>query len=571
MTATQEKVDRAAELLRQRRQGFADLSVSVPQQDTGEPAFSGVDAAREALKTRQDAFERERRSRLDSIEPSALERIVSLPIERFKERGAATMERIAATKSLTESPTDPGSVLLQTFSNPVSLGFDMASNLLLVGAEGALGFVLPDQMQEDAKQALVASLQTETGQRALKALSDGEEAWNKFSQSYPNEAANWAGFADIAFGLPRQLITDISPDLMPASIKAMGGRKALEPMEGIDKDIYNIAFSRMSGKTVDQAKRTTDPQGIMGSQKQVATRDELLAIDELKLAGVRGNRTMQENLNSMLSYLDNLDNAVIGLARKESTPVNLEKLRANVAEEILNVIEDNREIFKGAFSSEDVNTAIDSYVKSYMRLVTEFGDSVEGVISARRKFDDDAERFGIDLGSSRTSADILLTKAVRTGMNNTIFESVPKAEKLFSKMSKVLGVTDNVAMKAAREATTSLGRLVTELGLKDLIGIRAGSQLINIPIAAAYGVVMSPVVMLRRAMKADYPARGRALVQYALRDVKAEIAKGLQRVKDPQKKKSLLASQPAAYAALEAAARKLEKEYDDLEEETNPN
>ena len=88
---------------------------------------------------------------------------------------------------------------------------------------------------------------------------------------------------------------------------------------------------------------------------------------------------------------------------------------------------------------------------------------MEGVISARRKFDDDAERFGIDLGSSRTSADILLTKAVRTGMNNTIFESVPKAEKLFSKMSKVLGVTDNVAMKAAREATTSLGRLVTEL------------------------------------------------------------------------------------------------------------
>ena len=151
-----------------------------------------------------------------------------------------------------------------------------------------------------------------------------------------------------------------------------------------------------------------------------------------------------------------------------------------------------------------------------------------------------------------------MTKAVRTGMNNTIFESVPKAEKLFSKMSKVLGVTDNVAMKAAREATTSLGRLVTDTGSGIWRG-RAAGQLINIPLAADYGVAMSPLVMLRRAMKADIPARGRALVQYALRDVKAEIAKGLQRVKDPQKKKSLLASQPAAYAALEAAARKLEK------------
>ena len=61
ITATQEEIDRAAELLRQRRQDFADMSVSIPQQNTGEPEFSGVDAAREDLKTRHEAFERERR------------------------------------------------------------------------------------------------------------------------------------------------------------------------------------------------------------------------------------------------------------------------------------------------------------------------------------------------------------------------------------------------------------------------------------------------------------------------------------------------------------------------------
>ena len=56
-------------------------------------------------------------------------------------------------------------------------------------------------------------------------------------------------------------------------------------------------------------------------------------------------------------------------------------------------------------------------------------------------------------------------------------------------------------------------------------------------------------------MKADIPARGRALVQYALRDVKAEIAKGYNELKT-RKRKISLASQPVAYAALEAAARK---------------
>ena len=72
-------------------------------------------------------------------------------------------------------------------------------------------------------------------------------------------------------------------------------------------------------------------------------------------------------------------------------------------------------------------------------------------------------------------------------------------------------------------------------------------------------------------MKADIPARGRALVQYALRDVKAEIAKGLQRVKDPQKKNLFWRLSQPHTPLLEAAARKLGKEYDDLEEEANPN
>ena len=72
--------------------------------------------------------------------------------------------------------------------------------------------------------------------------------------------------------------------------------------------------------------------------------------------------------------------------------------------------------------------------------------------------------------------------------------------------------------------------------------------------------------MIRRAMKMGPPAKGRALIAYAVRDIKSEISKGLKMVKDPKRRAELLKSKEAAWVALEAAAAKLEREY---EETTN--
>ncbi len=48
--------------------------------------------------------------------------------------------------------TDVPSVLVQTATNPISLGFDMAANALLLGAEEAVSLVLPDEMEEGNKK-----------------------------------------------------------------------------------------------------------------------------------------------------------------------------------------------------------------------------------------------------------------------------------------------------------------------------------------------------------------------------------------------------------------------------------
>jgi len=547
-------VESARKKLEEQRQ---QLGLVTPTKELGafsiKSAKDNLSTAREKLKVARDNLEA-----VDPVEKEStgFERILQQPYERAVQRQAGTFERIA------EGTTTPGSVLLQTISNPVSMLIDSAANAVVVGAEEAFGMLLPDDMEEAAKQKFKEMLNTEYGQKAIAALSKGEEAWKSFSKMYPDEAANMAGFADIYFGVPRNIIKDFSPDLKPLKIEKVGLRNEVQPLEGIDKDIYNIAYSKPGGKkTLEQAEMTTGPRGLLDAQKQIANEDQLNVLDELRKAGVKGNLTVQTNFNNMISYLDKLDDTLIKISRRAKKPVDMSLLRQNLRSEISTMISGNPAVFGEA--SKATNKKIKDLVSQFMVHVEEQGNSVEGIIQARRAFDSDMERLGMDLGTSKTSTNILLARAVRNAANKSIFNSVPEAEQIFSKMSRVLSVYDNVGIKASQEAATSLGRFAVELGLENLIGERAGSLLFNVPLALGYSVLASPVIMLKRAMKAEIPAKGRAKVAYALRDVKNEISKALSKIKDPKKKASLLKSKEAAWVALEAAAAKLEKEYEE--------
>lgn len=547
-------VEAARKRLEEERQR---LGIVTPNEDLGdfsmESAKEGLEAAREKLKVARDNLEI-----VPEADPEGVfERIIENPYQRAVERQVETFERMA-----TPGATNTPSVILQTLSNPVSMAIDMAANAVVMGAEEAVGMLLPDDMEEAAKQKLTEAMNSEAGQAALGALAEGQAAWERFAQANPNEAANFAGFADIFFGVPREVVKNFSPNLAPMKIEKVGLRKEIQPMEGIDKDVYNIAYSKPGGgRTPQQVENVTDPRGIMGAQKQMADEAQLAVVDELKKAGVNGNNTLQQNFNNMIKHLDALDNTVIKMSRKVKDPIDMTVLRQNVAQEVQQMIASNPAVFTA--TPKAMKKKVTELVSQFMTHVQEKGNTAEGIIAARRAFDSDMERMGMDLGTSKTNTNILLARAVRNAANKSIFSVVPQAEQVFAKMSRVLSVYDNVALKASQEASTSLGRLAAELGLDKLIGERAGSQLFNIPLAMGYAVVASPVIMIRRAMKSEIPAKGRAKIAYAVRDIKNEINKGIQMVKDPKRRASLLKSKEAAWIALEAAAAKLEREYEE--------
>jgi len=510
--------------------------------------------------------------------PTAFDRIFLQPLERAEERQEAIGGRIAegipevfgGTKPNMLSLNDPKnfdysrgtdipSVLLQTIGNPVALTFDVAANAITVGAEKAFG-LLPESTQAGAYEFLQGSLQTEVGQMAMAALSSGAEAWDEFSEMYPNEAASYRAFFEISASLPRTLsesfvpspLPNYSPDLKPAKISEIGGRRTTEPLAGVDKDVYNIAFSNKQ-KTPQQAKLTTDPQGLTGSQRQLASAEELEIVDELKKAGVKGSKTLQQNLNATTAYLDSLEKPLMALAKKIKDPVDPEALNRNLQR----VFKKMRQDYPSVFSDKTAGKKFSKYYQQMLAEIRKQGNTAEGLINARRTFDDIMKREGIDVGSSSLNSSVLSAKAMRIAVNDTLFEVLPEAKEIFRRQSRILSVQDNIAIKAAQESQTMLGRYVQELGLDKLMANTGLSMAINLPFAALGGLVASPYVLMKNLLQTAKPAKVRAQVAYVLRDVFKEIDKGLGRMKDPASKKLLLDKKPVVYAALKAAGDQL--------------
>ena len=262
----------------------------------------------------QEAYERSREastveaSNFTEADPDVtfFDRVFAEPMERASQRQAAINQRVATTlksdftlegfrrarnmtneeyaKFSSQQKTDLPSVLVQTAANPVAMVFDGLSELVLMGAEGAVG-LLPESFKEGGKEQFAKLMQTKGGQMAFAAAAQGMKEWQEFQEAYPNEAANLIAVFDIGAG---RSVVDFSQTLAkefsPQKVVQMGLRKQTAPLAGDDKYIYNILFGR-DVKTPEQVDLTQDPSGLRGVQEQLASEAQLEQIDIAKAAG----------------------------------------------------------------------------------------------------------------------------------------------------------------------------------------------------------------------------------------------------------------------------------------------
>ena len=507
-----------------------------------------------------------------TTELTTFDKIVGQPLERAGQRlseiGGRVQESFQPfdpTKTVGQQRgTDVPSVLLQTLGTPIALGFDSLSSAITVGAE-ELFALLPEDAQEGAFEFLRSASQTEAGQMAMAALAEGSEAWEEYSRLYPNDAANFEAFFTIKFGLPRTLSTpNLYRELNPVKVdKSRFGRTTTEPLAGRDKDLYNIAFGR-DKKTAEQTELTTDPRGLLGRQEQLATDVQLETIDELKKAGLTGSKTLQQNLKKLLDYIKKQEDALISLARGVKSTSNPAELREKIGEEFRRLQQRSPSLFETKEAKDKYSKALDDI----FGILDEQGYSAEGILTARKIFDDMAERRGLDLGSAVLTPELQSAKIVREATNKLLFEMLPggKPQELLRSQSLVLGVKDNIRSKASKEANTNVGRYIQELGLDNLVGESALSKFLNIGLATGVGVAVSPVMLLKKLAQTAPGANAKAKISYALRGVYRDITDGLKNLKDPKQAAELLKSKPVVFASFQAAADQLIAE---AEEEQN--
>ena len=560
----------------------------------GEPMVS-EEQKKELLMDDESAFQRAmetdavvlNNSDVETEKTSMWNRFFSEPYERGIQRQAAVFERMASTaqantfegmqaaladpevlKEQYRQSTNLGSVLIQTMTTPLSMMFDSASEMVMFGVGAGVG-MLPEGLKEGAKEQFKALMETEGGQLAWNAAGQGMEAWEKFKETHPNEAANLVAVMDLGFTKGTgTLIKNTSPELKPMKLERVGLRNEVKPLAGGDADVYNILF-KGDKKTPEQVRLTEDPKGILGTQQQLASADQLDIIDTAKAAGVSGNKTFQQNYNAFQGYYDKLEDSLMKMLAKNERKVNWaeldQNLRLNVKQTFDEVVASNPKLMSNKAAKEEMATLYNEFLS----ILDEQGGTLQGFKVSRSMFDERLGRMGYDLSGDKLTPRNLAAMSVRRAVNQTVYDVVPEAEKLVSQMSKIIPPLGALNTKAATEATTRFGRFITTLGLPKYSGNTPLTVAANAVYILGGTVVASPYLYIKNQLKRPGPAKVRAKLSYIKRDMFDEIRKAIKATKDPVKRSILQRDSKEVYTYLNAVFKSVEQELEEEKEASN--
>jgi len=559
------------------------------EQPQGKPMVSEEQKKEQAVDT-ESAFERAfesdavdlYNSEVETEDDSLWNRFFSEPYQRAIQRQAQTFERAAnamqagspqgiqaaladpeVLKEQYRQSTNLPSVLLQTVTTPLRMVFDSGSEMVMFGAGKTVG-MLPEGLKEGAAEKFHALMQTKGGQMAWAAAGEGMEAWKEFEKNYPNEAANLVAIMDLGFTKGTGTLQKQPTKFM--KLERVGMRNEVKPLAGGDADVYKILFEEKK-KTPEQVKLTEDPSPVLGSQEQLASADQLEIIDIAKSAGVSGNKTLQANYNAFQAYYDKLEESLMKMLAKNEKKTNWaeldDNLRVNLKAQFDALVASNPSLM----GSKQSRQMVARLYKEALQIIDEQGGTLQGFRVSRSMFDERVARMGYDLSGDSLTAQNLAAMAVRRALNQTVYDVVPDAETIVTKMSKIIPTLGSLNAKAATEAKTRFGRFIAELGLTEYSGSSALSKIHNAIWVLGGTAIVGPIAYIKNQLRRPKPAKLRAKIAYVKRDMFDEINKAIKSTKDPVKRSILQRDSKEIYAYLNAAFKQVEYELEQEETE----
>lgn len=564
-----------------------DRAFGVPAQ--GEPLVS-EEQKKEMVIDDESAFQRAfetdavdvHNSGVQTEELSLWNRFFSEPYKRGIERQAQTFKRLGQSQQagtmagITAAMSDPAvleqqyrqstnlpSVLLQTITTPLRMIFDSGSEMVMFGAEKGVG-MLPEGLKEGAAEQFQALMQTKGGQLAWAAAGEGMEAWEQFKETYPNEAANLVAVMDLGFTRGTGPLVKQPTKFM--KLERVGMRNEVKPLAGGDADVYRVLFEGKK-KTPEQVRLTEDPKGILGIQEQLASADQLELIDMAKSAGVSGNKTLQQNHNAFQGYYDKLEDSLMKMLAKNEKKINWAQLDDNLRANLKAQFDEMQQGPNSKLMSNDTaRKEVAQLYRMALSIIDEQGGTLQGFRVSRSMYDKMAEKMGYDVSGDSLTTKNLSAMAVRKAINQTVFDVVPEAETIFSKMSKIIPTLGDLNVKAATEAKSRFGRFIGELGLNEYAGSSALSRVHNAIWVLGGTAVVGPYAYIKNKLRSPGPAKARAKIAYIKRDMFDEIKKAIKATQDPVKRSMLQRDSKEIYTYLNAVFKQVESE---LEQEEN--
>lgn len=407
-------------------------------------------------------------------------KIPSLIPEMITSLGGRITERVSQYQPTMEERIKDPALAARKSSNIPGLAAGLVTDVLDEGfglALNTVGLLIPDSIDQPIKQFVADNarkfLTTDAGQAVVTALEGGAESYAAWKKENPMDARDFESVVNA--GLLFTPKVDASPVSnfigKSGTLLEESGKKSIARSK---RNFVNRLIEPEQTRDVKQeALGRTDVSPILQTATVRQTADEVETAEILMgIKGVGYQSTLKNNWNKIHEDIGKRSEKLIndletfetnrmkatGATGRLERPEVVDRLKADIVE-----LMDTNPLIRGKESLQKTTQAL---LDKTVELLDGKPLTPANLIRARRELDDFIlKNKGTVFDAADENALNVPFRRIRQTLNDIVNEQVPSAsvKKSLREQTLLYGALDNIAPKAADEASTILGRTVQNI------------------------------------------------------------------------------------------------------------